>query len=197
MFVGAIRREIFHMLVQNSLILGVDPGSHITGYAYLRIHKHNPHSMSDFSLHSWGVIRAPRRLSFVERLGYLHHELYDLIIKERPQHCVIEDTFARVHHRSALKLSQARGALIAAAAHAAVPIYEITAPRVKKAITGKGNAEKHEVALFLRMLLRSSKPVPKNCPEDATDAMALALAWGIESSMKRRLISASSQPYIS
>jgi len=181
------------LLKQGMHILGIDPGSHITGYASIEVMKSDPRSVTDFRARHLGVFQAPRDMSFLTRLGYMHQKLYELAERIQPQHCVIEDAYVRDHPRSALKLGQAKGALVAAALRVSSHIHDMTAPHAKKTITGKGAASKKEVADFLQIFLRftnhqshnhkdhDSKETKHVYSEDASDALALALAWGLES----------------
>ena len=180
------------LLLKDHKIIGLDPGSQVTGYAVLISHRNAPRSMSDFSAEDYGVFQASPKLSFTQRVGFMHKEVYELIQQVGPHHCVIEDAYVRGFPRSSLKLAQVKGALIAAALTSEVEVHEMTASHAKKTITGGGAANKEQVAsMLLQSFLRSSRPHPAhNTPnltplkEDASDALALALAWSLESTLK-------------
>jgi len=166
-------------------ILGIDPGSRVCGFALVQAKKIHPIHIKDFDLEDLGVLKAETSLSFPERIGLLHERLYDLISELKPTHCVIEDSFCGNNPRSALKLGQARGALISAIQRHRLPIIELTPSHVKSMIAGRGGATKEEIARYLS--LQFSKDFMK-IPFDATDALAIALAFGV-SGFRRSLTS--------
>lgn len=179
------------LITKNSRIIGIDPGSRITGYAVLVSLRDAPRSMHDFNSLEYGTFRASPQLSFIHRVGFMHQKVHQLMQRIQPRHCVIEDAYVRDFPRSALKLAQVRGALIAAALSLDVAVYEMTASHAKKNITGGGAADKKQVAhMLLQSFLRSAHPKdskhqasPPPLKGDASDALALALAWGMESTL--------------
>ena len=147
-------------------IIGVDPGSDTTGYGV--IDSDGRH----YELVEYAGIRGPKHLSFAERLLAISRKLEEVIERLTPQACAIEDSFFAVNVKSALKLGQARGAVLVAAARAGVQVFEYTPLEVKSALVGYGRAEKHQVQEMVRVLLRM-KGVPE--PLDASDALAVAI----------------------
>ena len=157
-------------------ILGIDPGSRVCGFALVEAKKKHPIHVRDFELWDLGILKADIALSFPERIGLLHEKLYELIGELKPSHCVIEDSFCGNNPRSALKLGQARGALISAIQRHRLPIVELTPAHVKSMIAGRGAASKEELSRYLSMqFLKDFTKVPL----DATDALAIALAFGV------------------
>jgi len=147
-------------------IIGVDPGSDTTGYGV--IDSDGRH----YELVEYAGIRGPKHLSFAERLLAISRKLEEVIERLTPQACAIEDSFFAVNVKSALKLGQARGAVLVAAARAGVQVFEYTPLEVKSALVGYGRAEKHQVQEMVRVLL-GMKGVPE--PLDASDALAVAI----------------------
>lgn len=148
------------------IILGLDPGTVATGFGIVAFE--NGH----LSLESCGVWRPAARLSLSEKLDFLASSAADLLGRVSPAAVSIETIFAAKNVSSALKLAHARGVLLAAAARAAVPVFEYEPRLVKKALVGYGQAEKEQVrAMVLSLLARQRARVPL----DAADALALAI----------------------
>lgn len=164
------------MLPVKHRILGIDPGSRICGFALLTSTKENPSSFKDFKVEDAGVLRADLKLSFIERIGLLHECLERILPDLNPSCCVIEDAFFGNNARSALKLGQARGALISAVVKKRIPTFEVTPTHVKSMIVGKGAATKEEIARSLEVMLGFKRG---NLPYDAADAVAIALSYGL------------------
>jgi crossover junction endodeoxyribonuclease RuvC len=147
-------------------IIGVDPGSDTTGYGV--IDSDGRH----YDLIEYAGIRGPKHLSFAERLLAISRKLEEVIERLSPQACAVEDTFYAVNVKSALKLGQARGAVLVAAARAGVEVFEYSPLEIKSALVGYGRAEKQQVQEMVRVLL-GMKNVPE--PLDASDALAVAI----------------------
>lgn len=156
--------------------MGIDPGSRISGFSLLVSSKVNPSSFRDFRVEDAGVLRADLKLSFVERIGLMHESLDGLLDELKPTCCVIEDAFFGNNARSALKLGQARGALISAIVKKRIPIFEVSPTRVKSMIVGRGSASKADVASSLEVMLGFKLG---KLPHDAADAVAIALCHGL------------------
>ncbi|HKA19077.1 MAG TPA: crossover junction endodeoxyribonuclease RuvC [Blastocatellia bacterium] len=147
-------------------IIGVDPGSDCTGYGVIDSDGRN------YGLVEYAAIRGPKHLSFANRLLTISKKIEEVIERLSPEACAIEDTFFAVNVKSALKLGQARGAVLVAAARAGVEVFEYTPLEIKSALVGYGRAEKHQVQEMVRVLLRM-KCAPE--PLDASDALAAAI----------------------
>ena len=149
-------------------ILGVDPGSHATGYGSVE------RVAGRFEHRRHGVLRPPSSGTLGERLHYLHTEILAIARAEAPDAVVVERVFLAANPRSALVLGQARGAILASLGAAGVRIVELAARQVKKSVTGSGAADKAQVqAMVARLLRLEAMPAP-----DAADALALALTYG-------------------
>lgn len=146
-----------------SIILGIDPGSTITGYAVLE-------GGAQPRLVAADCIRLPRA-DFAVRLGLIFERLTDVIETYSPDEVSIEDVFMARNAGSALKLGQARGAAICAGASRGLPVSEYTPTQIKSAIVGRGRADKVQVQHMIGILLG----VSKRLQADAADAAAVAL----------------------
>lgn len=146
-------------------ILGIDPGSRITGYGLVEqqgsrlIHIDN------------GAIFTDKAADFPGRLKLIFEGVRAVIDQYQPVAVAVEDIFFSTNVSSALKLGQARGAAIAAAVHAGLPVFEYTALQVKKAVVGEGKAAKEQVQKMVRVLLG----LPEIAQADASDAVAVAI----------------------
>lgn len=158
----------------SSTILGVDPGSKITGFCILRAGPGG--SMSRFQVLDAGVIRPHSRLSHGERIGQIHSAIFKLIEEQRPSICVIERGFTSINHNTALKLGETRGAIISAARRCDIPLGDISPNEVKKIITGNGHSSKEAIARCLKALIQFDQG---SLPFDVTDAVAIAMSYGM------------------
>ncbi|MES2997834.1 MAG: crossover junction endodeoxyribonuclease RuvC [Pseudomonadota bacterium] len=147
-----------------SIILGIDPGSRFTGYGIIQ------HEKSQLIYIDSGCIKlgdAP----FSERLEKIFSGLQAILKQYMPTEAAIEQVFFHINPNSALKLGQARGAAIVAAAVAKLVISEYSARQVKQSVVGYGAANKQQVQHMVRVLLNLSS-TPQT---DAADALALAV----------------------
>ncbi|MEE4463027.1 crossover junction endodeoxyribonuclease RuvC [Azotobacter chroococcum] len=147
-----------------TLILGIDPGSRITGFGVVRDSGRGCEYIAS------GCIRTGSG-PLPERLQAVYRGVTEIIRSHGPVTMGIEQVFMARNADSALKLGQARGAAIVAAAEAGLEIAEYTATQVKQAIVGSGRADKQQVQMMVMHLLRLvQKP-----QIDASDALAIAL----------------------
>ena len=147
------------------IILGVDPGTAITGYGIL-------HSDGDtLRMIAYGAITTPADWKMPQRLRHIYTELTVLIAKHQPTDAVVEKLFFSKNVRTALSVGQARGVALLAAAQAGLAIHEYTPLEIKQAVVGYGRAEKEQIQQMVRMLLQLDH-VPQ--PDDAADALAIA-----------------------
>ena len=148
------------------IILGIDPGSRTTGFAVI-------HSIGNqLKLAEGGAIRLEKEGEFSARLLCLGQRLDDILLHHRPDSLALEKVFHGLNVASTLKLGYIRGLVLYKAATHQVPVAEYDATVVKKAVTGYGRAEKHQVQEMVRVLL-NLKETPK--PHDVADAMAIAI----------------------
>jgi crossover junction endodeoxyribonuclease RuvC len=150
------------------LVLGIDPGTAITGYGVVR-----RRDGGVVSLVECGVIRTSHREPLPQRIREIFEEVDALLMRHRPHTVSVEDVFQGKNARSALTLGHARGAILLAAALRDVPIAEYAPRQVKKAVVGTGSATKEQVAFMVKQQLRLSEAP---APADAADGVAAALA---------------------
>jgi len=145
-------------------ILGIDPGSVITGYGVV-----DSDGIRDFHIAN-GSLRI-KGDSLPQKLGFILTEVSALIEQWQPAEVAIESVFVSKNPMSALKLGQARGAAICAAVQLGLPVYEYAPKAIKQAAVGYGGADKEQMQEMIRLLL-SLKTLPK---PDAADALAVAI----------------------
>ncbi|GAB4370446.1 MAG: crossover junction endodeoxyribonuclease RuvC [Deltaproteobacteria bacterium] len=150
-------------------ILGIDPGSRATGYGILDLRGNN------LSPVAWGVISTASRDPFPDRLFRIHEELLRIIRLHRPTEASVEKVFLAKNPASALKLGQARGAVIVVCRAAGLPVHEFSAREIKQAATGFGAAPKEQVGEMVSRLLGIRGKVPP----DASDALAIAFCRAV------------------
>jgi crossover junction endodeoxyribonuclease RuvC len=146
-------------------VLGIDPGSQATGYGIVERHGQRVVHVAH------GTLRPPRGAALAERLAALQAGLARAIATHAPDVAAVERVFAGRSLRSALVLGHARGAALAAAAAAGLPVLEYAPSEIKQAVAGTGAAEKRQVQAMVRRLLDLA-----DAPAvDAADALAAAL----------------------
>jgi crossover junction endodeoxyribonuclease RuvC len=145
-------------------ILGIDPGLRVTGFGILEARGNTLVYVCS------GCIRATGS-SLPIRLGIIVRDLAYVIAEQRPTEVAVEKVFVNINPHSTLLLGQARGAAIAAAVLAGLPVTEYTAGQVKQAVVGAGRALKPQVQQMVSRLLA----LPGLPPTDAADALAAAI----------------------
>jgi crossover junction endodeoxyribonuclease RuvC len=154
-------------------ILGIDPGSQITGYGIIDIDGQRAVYVASGQVRVHGDALA-------DRLKIIFAGIREIVAQQQPDEIAIEKVFMHRNADSALKLGQARGAAICAALMPehpnipSVPVSEYTPTQIKQATVGKGNAAKSQVQHMVRVLLN----LPAVPPSDAADALAVALCHG-------------------
>ena len=148
-------------------VLGVDPGSRITGWGLLSGTANRPR------LIDCGTVDLPSRASFPERLHLLQCSFQTLVRRLEPTHAAVEAPYHGVSARSALQLAHARGVILATLASVRIDVAEYAPAAVKKAVTGNGRAGKDQVAGMVERLLTLPADVPRS--PDLCDALAVAL----------------------
>lgn len=146
------------------IILGIDPGSNITGFGIIEI------CGNQYSYVTSGSIRTSKN-HLSKQLQQIFTGIFELVASHQPSEVAIEQVFMHANVNSALKLGQARGAAIVAAAQENIKFAEYSARQVKQAVVGYGNAEKAQVQHMVKLLLKL-----KNKPQaDEADALAIAI----------------------
>ncbi len=146
-------------------ILGIDPGSRITGYGIIE-----ETSRGSSRYIASGSIKVKANL-FPERLKQIFDGVTEVIALYQPTEMAIEQVFMHKNADSALKLGQARGAAICASMVAGLPVSEYAARQVKQALVGKGGADKSQVQHMVKILLC----LQGELQEDAGDALGISL----------------------
>jgi crossover junction endodeoxyribonuclease RuvC len=147
-----------------ALILGIDPGSRITGYGLVK-------SVGNkLEYVTCGCIRTDSDLQ-PDRLNTIFKGICQVIEKYSPQESAIEEVFMGKNASSALKLGQARGSAMVACLHYDLPVAEYSARKVKQALVGNGGADKTQVQHMVKALLGINDKIQ----EDAADALAISI----------------------
>jgi crossover junction endodeoxyribonuclease RuvC len=155
------------MIISKKLrILGIDPGTATTGWAIVEENEKNPR------LIACGCINTSKFNSDEERLVEIGKDLQALIKKYRPDEAAVEDLFFFKNLKTAITVAQARGVILYKIKKNKVPLFSYTPLQVKQALTGYGRAEKKQIQLMVKNILKL-KSIPK--PDDAADASAIAI----------------------
>ncbi len=156
-------------------VLGVDPGTSITGYGVIEAGNGAP-GMG--RLIECGAIRFDRRSPLPQRLAELHEHIAGLIARHQPTALALENAFYHKNVRTTLVLGHARGVILLAAQQAGVAIAQYPPATVKKTVAGAGGAAKRQVGAVVARLLNLRHPPT---PSDAADGVAVALTHVIRS----------------
>ncbi|HYO80206.1 MAG TPA: crossover junction endodeoxyribonuclease RuvC [Bryobacteraceae bacterium] len=158
-------------------VLGIDCGTERTGFGVID---------SDGVAHRMiasGVIRTTARDHLPARLSSIAAELRTVYQAHRPDAVAVEEVFYSVNARSALKLAHVRGVALLTAAEAGMPVGEYSPMEVKNSVVGYGRAEKNQVQLMVRSLLG----LQTDLPEDASDALAVAICHATRICAEQRM----------
>ncbi len=156
-----------------SIILGIDPALTKTGWGIISYEK------GVLKFIACGHIKTNDKEDLCKRLGVLSEGLTKVIKEYDPDLAAIEETFVSKGAQSALKLGQARGALILTVAQHKIPLAEYAANLVKKTVTGTGHAEKNQIGAMIKYLLPQATPKT----EDEADALAVAITHALHSKL--------------
>jgi crossover junction endodeoxyribonuclease RuvC len=154
-------------------VLGIDPGSERTGFGVLDA------AGARLTYVASGVIRTQKG-EFADRLCEIFRCVQSVVAEYRPQEIAIERVFVNRNVDSALKLGQARGAAICGTVNANAVVFEYATRQIKLAVVGTGSAEKAQVQLMMRSLLKLDGPVSA----DAADALAAAVCHALRGRMR-------------
>jgi len=165
------------------VVIGIDPGSAIVGYAIL---KTSPQNKQKIETIDFGCITTECGLPAGDRLKTIHKELSKLIDKHKPNLMSVESLYFFKNLKTVMPVSQAKGVILLCASEKRVPVLEFTPLQVKMAVVGYGRAEKKQVQEMIKKILDISKFNLKENnrkKDDATDALGVALcgvwkSWG-------------------
>lgn len=148
-------------------ILGVDPGLRTIGLGLVETS-----SKGELRALDWLTIETRPQTSPAERLAEIARDLETYLEEKRPDRAVVEKLFFATNEQTAIEVAQGRGALLSSLGKAGIPVLEPTPMQLKATITGDGRADKAQIqAMLVRMLKLESRPTP----DDAADALALAV----------------------
>jgi crossover junction endodeoxyribonuclease RuvC len=152
--------------VPPAIILGIDPGTRVTGWGVIRLDDADPRAVA------CDVIAPKARLLLEERLAHIFTELGDIIARFAPSVVAVEEPFVGENVRSAMAVGEARTVAMLAATLAGLPVFHYPPARVKQMVAGYGQGEKAQVREMLRLQLGM-----ETAPDDlnASDALAVAL----------------------
>jgi len=153
---------------QNIKILGIDPGVATTGYAFIEeINK-------KMNVLDYGVIKTAANTEFSQRLKFIHQDLNTLIKKYKPNAVAVEQIYFAKNAKTAMMVGQARGVIILTAILNGLEVTDFTPLQIKQAVCGYGKADKCQVQMMVKNILKL-KEIPK--PDDAADALAICLTY--------------------
>jgi len=159
------------------IIMGIDPGSKVTGYGIIEKDRHILSWIDD------GQISPSNGLSFYERIFDIFTKIRSVLDTYRPKEIAIEDLFYSKNVKSSIKLGHIRGAIIVAALISDIPIFEYTPLQIKKAVVGYGKATKEQVRDMVRIIL----DIKKDMGLDSSDALAVAICHANHMNIKGHL----------
>jgi len=149
------------------IVIGIDPGTAITGYGIIE-------ENLDKTLHlvEHGAIRTPAKMDADQRLQIIYAKLREILHTFSPDCAAVEKLYFQRNVRTALNVGQARGVIMLALSQFSIPVYEYNPMDIKLAVTGYGMADKGQVQQMVKVLLCLHE-IPK--PDDAADALAIAI----------------------
>jgi len=150
----------------NMLVLGIDPGTAITGYGLVAAEGNRLRAVA------YGCVRTDSRLPIPLRLQRTYQGLQQIIAQYAPTEIAVEELFFNKNTKTALVVGQARGVALLAGVNAGLPVAEYTPLQVKQSVVGYGRAAKQQVQYMVKTLL-NLKEIPQ--PDDAADALAIAI----------------------
>ncbi|MDZ4770600.1 MAG: crossover junction endodeoxyribonuclease RuvC [Chloroflexota bacterium] len=149
------------------LTLGIDPGTAIVGYGFVREHEDGTLAAVDY-----GVITTPSTLPMAQRLAIIFTSLTALVQQHRPDRAAVEEMFFGKNITTAITVAQGRGVILLTLVQAGLPVHEYKPNYIKQSIAGYGGAAKPQMQEMVRMLL-DLETIPR--PDDAADALAIAI----------------------
>ncbi len=152
--------------IAEKIIIGVDPGTQVTGYGVIAV------SGQQISLIQYGVIHLSKYSTHELKLKKIFERITQLITEYLPDEMAIEDPFYGKNPQSMLKLGRAQGVAMAAALARDIPIVEYAPKKIKQSVTGSGSASKEQVAFMLEKILKMELSREYM---DATDGIAIAI----------------------
>ncbi|GMA59829.1 crossover junction endodeoxyribonuclease RuvC [Alicyclobacillus fastidiosus] len=166
-------------------VLGIDPGIARLGYGVVDVEG------SSLRCVTYGCIETDAHTPLAVRLQTIFHRLTDILLTHHPSVMAVEELFFNRNTTTAFTVGQARGVALLSAAEQSVVIAEYTPMQVKQAVTGYGRADKRQIQQMVKVLLGLAE-LPK--PDDAADALAIAIAHGHSAPIDRLVVRESNRP---
>jgi len=157
------------------IIIGIDPGTATTGYGIIKTYKYS--FENKLKCLEYGVINTDPSLSPQERLKNLYKDTIKILNIYKPEVLAIEKLYFFKNLKTAIPVAQAQGVILLAAAKKKIKVECFTPLEVKMGICGYGRAEKTQIQKMIKETLSLPK-IPK--PDDAADALAMAVCWAIK-----------------
>src|SRR3989338_10666662 len=148
------------------IILGIDPGDTFIGYGVIK------KPAQKLSLVDGGCVKTKTGAKAGEKLHELEKNLAKIILKHKPALCGVEDIFFFKNLKTAIKVAQARGVILATCRRHNIEISEFTPLQIKQAVTGYGQAQKKQVQKMVGLILKLDEPIIQ---DDTADAVATAI----------------------
>ncbi len=158
-------------------ILGIDPGTGITGYGIIDIEGNRLRHVDN------GIVRTRSSDALPLRLKAIYDGLSAILTEFSPQEVAVEQVFLAKNPRAALTLGHARGTAVLAAVNLGISVHEYSALQVKSAVVGYGHASKQQVQQMVKALLN----LPEVAQEDAADALAVAICHAHSRPLKQAI----------
>lgn len=146
-------------------ILGIDPGSRLTGYGVVDSER------GEIRFVACGVVKTITTMPFSYRLNQIFLGINEVIQLHGPTEAAVEDIFLATNPGAALKLGQARGAAVVAAMQNDLEVADYSAKQIKLAVVGYGQAGKDQIQHMVKILLG----LKRSPSSDAADALAVAI----------------------
>ena len=147
-------------------VIGIDPGSVITGYGVVESRRR------ESRLVACGGLRPDAKFSFSERLLEIHDGVLRLVEEYAPDEVAVEHAFYQANVKTLMKMCEARGAIMVALARSDIPVFEYAPREVKLSVVGRGGASKEQVRFMMRNLFGEKRVTGSY---DVTDALAVAV----------------------
>jgi crossover junction endodeoxyribonuclease RuvC len=154
-------------LSESIRILGIDPGSQVTGIGIVDVLENRT-----LALCTYGCIKTNRNKSLPYRLKEIYSGLFEIIEQYKPDHVAVEDIFYSDNVKTAIVMGQARGISLLVPINLGINPAEYSPREVKLAVVGRGNASKEQVHFMVKKILKLQLDIS---PDDASDALAVAL----------------------
>jgi crossover junction endodeoxyribonuclease RuvC len=149
------------------IIIGIDPGLHITGYGVMES------SGPGCRILEAGIINTKRNNAFETKLGEIFREIGKLIVQFKPDYIAVEELYSHyTHPKTAIIMGHARGMVFLQAAQNQIPVISYASTRIKKSLTGNGRATKMQMQKMIRSTLKIKQELYS---PDTADALAVAL----------------------